>query len=398
MRCTRESLLGIALTFLPQYANAFIRFPCSQLVTERFDPLVNPGSVSPHLHQIVGGNAFNLSMDPNNDLPELSTCTTCRYKEDKSNYWTAVLYFKAPNGTFTRVEQMPNHGTGPGFQAGGMTVYYFQPTPSVKLTAFKKGFRMLVGEANRRRSDDLGVNDPGARALTFRCFDGDVLGGGMPGYGATDSFGFPKAPCSGGIRSTVYFPRCWDGVNLDSVDHKSHVTWPVWNASLAIPFFSANCPSTHPVQLPTLFVEVVWDTRPFNDKSLWPKDGSQPFVFSMGDPTGFGQHADYVFGWEGDSLQRAMDQCPQNTGYPRNCKELTSQDINAMNSCRQALKVPEVSEAKYLDKLPGCNPIQAGPAPATLAPDCGAPSSTINAPVPTASASVITPPWSVDEP
>lgn len=47
--------------------------------------------------------SFNLSMDPNNDLPGLSTCTTCRYKEDKSNYWTAVLYFKASNGTYTRV-------------------------------------------------------------------------------------------------------------------------------------------------------------------------------------------------------------------------------------------------------------------------------------------------------
>jgi len=33
-----------------------------------------------------------------------------------------------------------------------------------------------------------------------------------------------------------------------------------------------------------LFMEIVWDTRQFNDKSLWPKDGTQPFVFSMGDP------------------------------------------------------------------------------------------------------------------
>jgi hypothetical protein len=36
--------------------NALIRFPCSQLVVERLDPLVEPG-VKPgaHLHQIVGG-------------------------------------------------------------------------------------------------------------------------------------------------------------------------------------------------------------------------------------------------------------------------------------------------------------------------------------------------------
>ena len=38
-------------------------------------------------------NAFNLTMDPKDDYAEIATCTTCRFKEDKSNYWTAVLYF-----------------------------------------------------------------------------------------------------------------------------------------------------------------------------------------------------------------------------------------------------------------------------------------------------------------
>jgi hypothetical protein len=43
-------------------ANMF-RFACSQLVIERADPLVNPGVAgSPHTHQIVGGNAFNLTV------------------------------------------------------------------------------------------------------------------------------------------------------------------------------------------------------------------------------------------------------------------------------------------------------------------------------------------------
>ncbi|TEB27280.1 hypothetical protein FA13DRAFT_1634758 [Coprinellus micaceus] len=36
-------------------AHALIRFHCAQLVTERLDPLVTPGIVSPHLHQVIGG-------------------------------------------------------------------------------------------------------------------------------------------------------------------------------------------------------------------------------------------------------------------------------------------------------------------------------------------------------
>jgi hypothetical protein len=41
----------------------FIRFGCSQLVVERADPLVTPGiNPSPHTHQIVGGNSFNITV------------------------------------------------------------------------------------------------------------------------------------------------------------------------------------------------------------------------------------------------------------------------------------------------------------------------------------------------
>jgi hypothetical protein len=43
------------------------------------------------------------------------------------------------------------------------------------------------------------------------------------------------------------------------------------------------CPASHPVRLPQLMYEVMWDTTVFNDKNLWPTDGSQPFVYSMGD-------------------------------------------------------------------------------------------------------------------
>ena len=42
-------------------------------------------------------------MDPNNDISSIATCTSCTFSEDFSNYWTAVLYFRARNGTFKRV-------------------------------------------------------------------------------------------------------------------------------------------------------------------------------------------------------------------------------------------------------------------------------------------------------
>lgn len=73
---------------------------------------------------------------------------------------------------------------------------------------------------------------------------------------------------------------CWDGKNLDSANHKDHVAYPSSGS------FESNgpCPSTHPVKIPQILYEAVWDTRAFNNKAEWPTDGSQPFVFSMGDP------------------------------------------------------------------------------------------------------------------
>ncbi|EFI26544.1 hypothetical protein CC1G_15757 [Coprinopsis cinerea okayama7 len=337
--------------------------------------------------------SFDLAMDPNIDIAETSTCTTCRFVEDKSNYWTAVLYFKHRNGSYYRVPQMANHNTGPGYQAGGMTVYYFQPRPPTKnlnVVAFAKGFRMITGNPMRRSNADIAPNSTEYRTSSYRCFEGADLGFGVPGGAdSIDTFDLPNRPCSGGIRSNIFFPQCWDGVNLDTPDHSSHVAHPVGG------IFGTDCPDSHPVRLPLLFIEIVWDTRSFNDPDLWPEDGSQPFVFSMGDPTGYGQHADYVFGWEGDSLQRAMEVCTNSDGIPTNCPVLTVQDTDAMNNCRLPAKVPEVVEDAYLSEMPGCNPIQAGPEPATMVPDCTAVSTTIDAPLPTGSPAAIIPPWQV---
>ncbi len=46
-------------------AQELMRFGCGQLTIDRIDPLVNPGQLpSQHMHQVVGGNSFNATMDP----------------------------------------------------------------------------------------------------------------------------------------------------------------------------------------------------------------------------------------------------------------------------------------------------------------------------------------------
>jgi hypothetical protein len=127
----------LALLAVP--CQAALRFGCATLTIQRLDPIVDPGRVpSAHLHQVVGGNAFNATMQ--GDVGERGTCTTCTFTEDFSNYWTGVMFFKHPtNGSYKRVRIMQN-GALPTPINGGMTVYYtqesFSSNGNKKITAF----------------------------------------------------------------------------------------------------------------------------------------------------------------------------------------------------------------------------------------------------------------------
>jgi len=330
-----------------QGSTTMLRFGCAQVVIDRVDPLVNPGQApSPHVHQIVGGNAFNISMTTG-DVSNGASCTTCAFSDDFSNYWTANLYFKARNGSYKRVKQL---GAARQFNDdfstkidGGVLVYYVSAQPG-KITAFKPGFRMLVGDPTRRTADPNMK-----RQNCYRCYTGPNFGGDTSAPcqdSKIDFAGLPPTACKGGIRSNIHFPTCWDGKNLDSPDHRSHVAYPTSGPATFLSL-GGNCPSTHPVRIPQLMYEVVWDTTPFNNE--WPTDGSQPFYFSYGDNTGYGQHADYVFGWKGDALQKGMD---ASGCMGAKCKDLKTQTIDAAKQCSVKPVVKEDHDG-WLPQLPG---------------------------------------------
>ena len=199
------------------------------------------------------------------------------------------MYFKARNGTYKRVPQIPNRY--PDGEVEGMTVYYTSAYDNSKVTAFKPGFSMLAGYADRRTSG--GVTK--WNAICFRRYNAKNFGGDnqAPCSDKTvDSVELPNKACPGGIRTTIRFPTCRDSVNPDSPDHMTHVRYVLITGYLRsirrfvtsqIPVadskfdgypetgtFENNgkCPSTHPVKLPQLMFEVIWDTSSFNDKSI----------------------------------------------------------------------------------------------------------------------------------
>ncbi|KAI0844648.1 hypothetical protein F5Y00DRAFT_266375 [Daldinia vernicosa] len=325
----KGSFFSLALA-LATPSQAYLRFGCATLSVQRLDPLVEPGVIpSAHLHQIVGGNGFNATMNPTQDVSQRATCTTCTFSEDFSNYWTAVLYFKARNGTYKRVSQYPNALLGN--IKGGMTVYYLQESfnsnGNQKITAFKPGFRMTVGSPESKDGTNPG--------LRYTCLQ-DV----MTRFPETAEF--PKQPCKAGIMAIHHFPACWDGKNLDSPNHQDHM----YNTNRGGFTTAGPCPSSHPVRVPQVAYETMWDTTPFNDKSLWPADGSQPFVWSYEDSVGYGTHGDYLFGWKGDALQRAMD------SQPLLSNGIATQSVDQANKCTIKSTVNEDIDG-WVTSLPG---------------------------------------------
>ena len=199
-----------------------------------------------------------------------------------------------------------------------------------KLQAFPEGFRMIAGDAMKRNF--TGGFD--AQAVQFVCL-------GLPASDPNAQINkLPDVNCADGLRVQVYFPSCWDGVNLDSPDHKSHsksrflhntcpfalvkgrlsaifvpgcmrgrMTLSSWlpqiirkhakqqgkrtdkHRIVAYPesgsYDNGPCPASHPFHLISIFFEVIYDINSF--ASQWtPGQGQHPWVFAQGDPTGYG--------------------------------------------------------------------------------------------------------------
>lgn len=184
---------------------------------------------------------------------------------------------------------------------------------------------MLAGNPNRRTYDASSFAD---QAISFVCLDYYNSHAGDPEWEQRNDFF--RHNCPDGMRAQIFFPSCvsrglkvvllknhsadhnmlrlaqWDGVNLDSPDHKSHMAYPIDN------FQGGNCPASHPVHLVSLFYEFVRSrpmivaislklTHPplqifFTGDHPFNEAGTPTWVFANGDTTGLGFHADFTNG------------------------------------------------------------------------------------------------------
>jgi hypothetical protein len=154
----------------------------------------------------------------------------------------------------------------------------FEANNGVK--AFPKDFRMVTGDTFRRTytAGNYKERDPPAsvqdtqdilaqRALGFSCMNMKMESALNRHY--LPDKAYIDANCSWGVRTELAFPSCWNGKDVDSKNHASHVVFPV----------AGKCPKGFDVELPRLRYEVYWDTAAFASRR-------GRFVLSNGDVTG----------------------------------------------------------------------------------------------------------------
>lgn len=250
--CT--ALLGGALAApAPAAANSF-HVRCASSHVSNDDPIVYPGRAgAAHRHEFFGAT----STDAHASTETLERArTSCDSPADTAAYWVPTLEV---GGTLVR---------------GTMHAYY-QRAGKQRAAAPPRGLRVVAGDMHAERPQSM-------RVTSWQCI----------GRGRVTQF--PVVPaCAKGERlgSWVRFPDCWDGRNLDSADHRSH---------LAYTDGAGSCPRTHPVAIMRVATLVTWPVRPQDPARVTLGDGR------LG-PTGM--HGDFWNSWRQSRLRQLRWDC-----------------------------------------------------------------------------------------
>ena len=136
------------------------------------------------------------------------------------------------------------------------------------------------------------------KAIGFNCLNyhpGFVTEGSLE-YHYIRNKTFTDQECTDGLRLEVMFPSCWNGKDLSSENHKSHIQFPELVEN-------GKCPDGFTTRVPVLFYETIFDIAQFSNYS-------GRFVLANGDFTGYGYHGDFVAGWNVTFLQQALGEFP----------------------------------------------------------------------------------------
>ncbi|GIF14181.1 DUF1996 domain-containing protein [Actinoplanes teichomyceticus] len=220
------------------------------------DPIVFPNLPgASHSHTFMGNRTTNAATT----LASLQAGgTSCVTPGDRTGYWMPTLL----------------QGDTAVQPVGPQVIYYKSGVIDyTSVRPFPPGLRYVVGSPTSTLDEFR--NHPGA-VEGFECGD-SVRNWDIP------------ATCVAGSQLNVRFqaPSCWDGIHLDTPDHRSHMAYPIVGV----------CPADHPVAVPMI-----------EFKMAWPVSGNLSTVrFASG--RGYSFHYDVYNAWDPAVLAALVRHC-----------------------------------------------------------------------------------------
>lgn len=221
------------------------------------DPIVFPGQPgASHLHNFMG----NTSTDAYTTITDLfdNPGTSCTNPKDHSGYWFPAIM----NGDDVVVPDILE------------TIYYKAGIDDYRsVQSFPAGLRFIAGDM----------------MATPESFENAA--GAVEGWECGELSKQWSIPdwCDPGSQLNMRYqsPSCWDGVNLDSPNHKSHMAYPV----------NGECPLSHPVPVPMIEFKIAWPVS---------GDMSEVHLVSGSDQS---WHYDFMNGWDPEILDALVTHC-----------------------------------------------------------------------------------------
>lgn len=230
----------------PDFLGAF-RFICQPGQVLFDDPIVYPGQPGKsHLHQFFG----NLGANANSTYASLRSSgnSSCMNTLNRSAYWMPAML----------------NGKGMVVSQDYVSIYYKRrPKTDPECTRAGKacvnlprGLRYIFGY------DMLNMGAPKTGGGYFNC-QGT---GSTPGHYASITEAAKFCPVGAQLGAVISAPECWNGVDLDSANHRSHMAYMVRDVNTGQP----ACPATHPYIVPQFTLGAWWTVDADLDRSgVW---------------------------------------------------------------------------------------------------------------------------------
>lgn len=229
------------------------------------DPIVFPNQPGrSHLHVFFGNTGANAA-STTESLTSSGNSTCNGGTVNRSSYWAPAVIDMRTNLAVLPTASDFYYKTG------------YNGVRPADIKPFPKGLRMIAGDPKN------------ASAIAYGSHYSWVCRNNYPQNGQS----LQNCAVGDQLEMSLSFPQCWDGVNLDSPDHKSHMAYA-----------NNGCPRSHPVALPEVSMHVLYPITEPNQATHWRLSSD-----TYNGPAGYSTHGDWWNGWNQTHLETWVRDC-----------------------------------------------------------------------------------------